>query len=201
MHQPSQLLFLPGASGSTAFWEPLANRISIDVKRLIVGYPGFGQEPVDPAISCFEDLVDRVVRYIDQPTAIIAQSMGGVIAMHATLKRPDLVTHLVLTVTSGGIDMNEFGAADWRADLVAANPHFPDWFVTLKSDLANELRGITQPVLLLWGDADPYSPVAVGRRLSELIPRAQLHIVSGGEHDLANVYAADIADLVNAHLA
>jgi pimeloyl-ACP methyl ester carboxylesterase len=45
-----------------------------------------------------------VVQYIDEPTALIAQSMGGVIAARAALERPDMVTRLVLSVTSGGID-------------------------------------------------------------------------------------------------
>jgi poly(3-hydroxyoctanoate) depolymerase len=197
---PSQLLFLPGASGSTGFWEPLANRLNSDAARVFVGYPGFGAEPAAPGVQNFDDLVRRVVAQIDRPTALVAQSMGGVIAIRAALEKPDLVTHLVLSVTSGGVDMEGLGAEDWREAFVQSNPSFPDWFVTFKADLEGELGRISQPVLLLWGDADPYSPVAVGERLLALLPDARLHVVAGGRHDLANVHAEELAPVVSGHL-
>ncbi|MFM0648686.1 alpha/beta fold hydrolase [Paraburkholderia bryophila] len=200
MPTPSKLLFLPGASGNTEFWRPLANQLTISGSKVILGYPGFGQEPSVPDVNNFDDLVRTVVSHIDQPTALIAQSMGGVIAVLAALEKPERVTHLVLTVTSGGIDMNGLGARDWRHGFVGANSSLPDWFVSFKSDLTPELRGISQPVLLLWGDADPFSPVAVGQRLFELLPDARLHVVSGGNHDLANVHAQQLAPMVDAHL-
>lgn len=49
------------------------------------------------------------------------------------------------------------------------------------------------PVLLLCGDADPISPVAVGRRLAELLPRAELVVIPGGTHDLVCDRAAEVA--------
>ena len=201
MPTPSKLLFLPGASGNTRFWEPLADRLQSRATRVFLGYPGFGQEPAAADVTGFDDLVRRAVHQIDQPTAIIAQSMGGVIAAYAALQRPDLVTHLVLTVTSGGVDMKGLGAQDWRKGFVEANPSLPDWFVTFESDLTHELSRLAQPALLLWGDADPLSPVAVGERLAGLLPDARLHVVPGGHHDLANVYAQELAPIVDAHLA
>jgi hypothetical protein len=168
------------ASGSTAFWQPLASRLVHPAERRIVGYPGFGDTPADPDVTDFDGLVRRVLHTIDRPTAVIAQSMGGVIAMHAALERPALVTHLVLTVTSGGLDMRGLGAQDWRTDFARANPHLPDWFLTLHVDLSDAIGRIAQPTLLLWGDDDPISPVAAGQRLLERLPDARLHLVPGG---------------------
>lgn len=198
---PSKLLFLPGASGIAAFWEPLGTRLLHPASREFVGYPGFGAIPADPDIKGLDDLATRVVQRIDQPTALIAQSMGGVIAILAALKRPQLVTHLVLTVTSGGLDTRRLGAVDWREDFIKANPHRPNWFVASRHDLTARLRHISAPVLLLWGDADPISPVAVGQKLEQLLPNAQLHVVAGGMHDLAQVHAQELAPLVDAHFA
>ncbi|VVE73391.1 alpha/beta hydrolase [Pandoraea anapnoica] len=198
---PSQLLFLPGASGSTTFWEPLAGRITCNASKSIVGYPGFGGVAPSPDITNFEELVRHVVRRIDQPTAIVAQSMGGVIAIRAALEKQDQVTHLVLSVTSGGLDMANLGAEDWRADFLKTNGTLPDWFVSYSSNLSGELHKIVQPTLLLWGDADPYSPVAVGEKLLMSLPDARLHVVRGGHHDLASVHAAELAPLVNDHLS
>ncbi|UZU01482.1 hypothetical protein [Burkholderia ambifaria] len=39
------------ASGSTAFWPPLASRPAHPVARRIVGCPGFGDTPRDPAVD------------------------------------------------------------------------------------------------------------------------------------------------------
>ncbi|MBN3854110.1 MULTISPECIES: alpha/beta fold hydrolase [unclassified Paraburkholderia] len=200
MHAPTQLLFLPGASGDPAFWQPLADHLEHTATRRFVTYPGFGGVPADPDVEHFEDLVRKVVQQIDQPTAIIAQSMGGVIAMRAALAKPALITHIVLAVTSGGIDTQALGAQDWRADFAAQNPQLPDWFLTLREDLSGELSYIQQPVMLLWGDNDPVSPLAVGERLLELLPNSELDVVNGGGHDLANAHARVLAPLVDEFL-
>ncbi|QGZ59336.1 alpha/beta fold hydrolase [Paraburkholderia acidiphila] len=198
MSTPEQLLFLPGASGNKTFWQPLSDRLATTAARCFVGYPGFGGEPADPEVASIDDIAQRVVAMLDRPTALIAQSMGGVIAVRAALAKPQCVTHLVLSVTSGGIDTAALGAQDWRAGNTS---HFPEWFVSFRSDLSSQIASLTQPVLLLWGDNDPLSPVAVGERLGALLANATLHVVHGGEHDLASVHAQALAPLVDAHLA
>jgi pimeloyl-ACP methyl ester carboxylesterase len=57
------------------------------------------------------------------------------------------------------------------------------------------------PVLLLWGDVDPISPVAVGRKLVALLPRAELVVVNGGTHDLIFERADDVVPHIETHLA
>ena len=198
---PSRLLFLPGASGSTRFWQPVASRLAHPATKTLFGWPGFGSTPPDPLVNGIADLVAKVLAEIDQPTALIAQSMGGVIAVRAALERPDFVTHLVLAVTSGGIDVASLGGQDWRPSFHEANPLLPRWFSTYREDLSPRLSAIGIPTLLLWGDADPISPVSVGRRLAALLPRAELHVFPGGDHDLAATHAAAIAPLIDEHLA
>ncbi len=143
-----------------------------------------------------DDLVARVVADIDRPTALIAQSMGGTIAIRAALEKSNLVTHLILATTSGGIDISDLGAQDWRDVFHATNPTFPRWFADYKEDLTEQLKKIDIPVLLLWGDADPISPVAVGQRLASLLSRPELHVIQGGDHDLANTFANVVAPLI-----
>jgi pimeloyl-ACP methyl ester carboxylesterase len=198
---PSRLLFLPGAMGNRDFWKPLANELSTRAEKVFMAYPGFGGEPAEPSFSCLEDLVNDVVSRIDRPTALIAQSMGGVIAIEAALLKRDLITHLVLVATSGGLDTAKLGALDWREEFRRQNPDLPDWFASYRSDTTSQLKRIEVPVLLLWGDCDPLSPVAVGRCLMSHFPDADLHIIPGGEHDLALKHAHRIAPLIAAHLA
>jgi pimeloyl-ACP methyl ester carboxylesterase len=89
---------------------------------------------------------------------------------------------------------------DWRAAFAAANPYLPDRFIKHRSDLIADLKTLGQSTLLLWGDADPINPIAVGRRLHDLLPNARLHVVAGGDHVLGETHAVKLAPLVDQHL-
>jgi pimeloyl-ACP methyl ester carboxylesterase len=82
---PSQLIFLPGALGRTEFWRPAASLLTHPAQQAHMAWPGFSGMPPDPAIRNLDDLAGRVVARIDRPTALIAQSMGGVVALLAAL--------------------------------------------------------------------------------------------------------------------
>lgn len=152
---PTKILFLPGASARTEFWQPVSGLLTHPARKVLMSWPGFGPTPPDPNVNGIDDLVAGVVSEIDQPAALIAQSMGGIIAILAALECPKRITHLVLCVTSGGIDTAALGAQDWRPELLRLNPSSPRWFVDYKSDLSSRLADISAPALLLWGDADP----------------------------------------------
>jgi prolyl-tRNA editing enzyme YbaK/EbsC (Cys-tRNA(Pro) deacylase) len=194
------LMFLPGASGNAEFWKPVAARLRHPGARRFVSWPGLGGAPPEAGVTGIRDLVARVARDITGPVDVLAQSMGGIVAVRAALARPELVRHLVLSVTSGGIDVAALGARDWRPAFTERHPDLPRWFVDEREDLTERLREIAVPVLLLWGDADPISPLAVGQRLAGLFPDARLVVVEGGTHDLVQERAADVAPHIDAHL-
>ncbi|MCM2463394.1 alpha/beta hydrolase [Pseudomonas sp. CG7] len=198
---PAKLIFLPGASGNTQFWHPVAERLAHPAQQVHIGWPGFGDTPPVPGVTGMNDLVVRVLTEIDRPTALVAQSMGGIVAVLAALERPELITHLVLTVTSGGVDMSALGAHDWCPDFAAANPTLPSWLLDDCTDLTHRLVELRMPVLLLWGDADPISPVRVGQHLAQLLPRAELHVFPGADHSLGFTHADEAARLIERHLA
>jgi pimeloyl-ACP methyl ester carboxylesterase len=201
MHGPANLFFLPGALGRTEFWHPAADLLTCPAPKVHMSWPGFSGIPPDPAIKGIDDLATRLLARIDRPSALIAQSMGGVVAMHAALRRPELITHLVLSATSGGMQMEAFGAEDWRPAVLDGHPGLPDWFIRYRSDLTTELSALRIPTLLLWGGADPISPVQAGRRLASVLPQAELHIIPDGGHDLACTFASQVAPLIDRHIA
>jgi pimeloyl-ACP methyl ester carboxylesterase len=198
--QAETLLFLPGALGNTQTWQPVARRLQHSGVRRFVGWPGFDGTPADPDVRGLDDLATRVAAQIDGPVDLLAQSMGGIVAVLALLQKPTQVRHLVLSVTSGGIDVTGLGSADWRPSLSRQHPDLPRWFIDERRDLTERIHEITIPVLLLWGDNDPISPVAVGRRLLELFPTAELVVVKGGTHDLVSERADEIATHIDRHL-
>lgn len=51
-------------------------------------------------------------------------------------------------------------------------------------DLSMEVKNITLPTLILWGDQDSYVPVAQGKELNHLVQNSQLVILPAGRHGL-----------------
>lgn len=197
---PQRLLFLPGALGTTTFWQPVAARLRCAGEHVFQRYPGFGGVPKQDGVDSFGDLTRLVSESVQTPTHLVAQSVGGLIALLLALQKPTLVRSLVLTATSGGLDTAALGASDWRSAFRQNHPHLPDWFARERRDLSLQLQDVGVPVLLLWGDDDPISPVAVGERLKQLLPNAKLVVIPGGDHDVAHSHAEPVAMHIQQHL-
>ncbi len=199
MSRPEQVIYLPGIRGEVAFWEPVATRVTGVPSSTRLRYPwASGSGPIAEA-SGFDDLADAVAAHMDKPTALVAQSLGGIVAVLAASRRPELVTHLVLVATSGGVRTDDLGVFDWLNPFFEAYPHVPRW-VGAPLDLSGQLRQLTMPALLLWGDADPISPLSIGERLLTLLPSSRLEVMAGGEHDLAVRHAEAVAEAISSHL-
>lgn len=194
------LLFLPGAGGAASFWHPLGALLPASWRKTYLSWPGLGLEPHDPSVQSLGDAVAHAASRLERPSVVVAQSMGGVVAVRLALAHPERISHLVLTATSGGIDVASFGASDWRGPYREEYPKAAEWILTERTDLSAELHRISIPTLLLWGDADPISPVGVGRRLAELLPNARLRVLAGGDHMFARDRAAEISTWVEEHL-
>ncbi len=182
------------------FWRPVADRLSLNRPARFLSWPGLGNEPHDPNVRGIDDLIAMVLSELGEPSDLIAQSMGGLVAIRVALMVPDKVRRLVLTATSAGVPMADFGGSDWQANYRRTYPQAATWITDVREDLSAQLGSIAAPTLLLWGDSDPISPPAVGRNLLALLPHATLHIVEGGDHDLAQTHAAEIAPLIAEHL-
>lgn len=200
MSSPALFIFLPGIRGEAAFWEPVATHLSALGETELLRYPWASGSGAIEQAGNLDELVDAVAARITRPTALVAQSLGGVVAMLVALRKPSLVTHLVLATTSGGVNTEALGVADWKPAFFDAYPQIPRWLGADARDLSAEIRTITIPTLLLWGDADPISPLVIGERLHTLLPNSALHVVEGGEHDLGLRYADDVAALIRAHV-
>jgi pimeloyl-ACP methyl ester carboxylesterase len=180
-------------SGDGAFWSPVAEHLALH-QAILVDWPGLGSSAPSAAVTSYDDLVSLVLRCIDdRPSVLVAQSMGGYVAVRAALQSPANVTHLVLAATSGGVDIARFGARDWRPESRDAQRSAPDWAFDNVADLTRYLPSITVPVLLLWASRDDISPVRVGQHLESLFPNARLVVFDTDDHWVARVYASEAA--------
>lgn len=196
MEHIEQIIYLPGASGNARFWKPVADKLAGSTKQVLASYPCITASQT----VTLDEVVDTLEGLIDRPSAIVAQSMGGIVAVRLAAQQPELVSHLVLAATSGGIDTSQFGALDWRTSYPGQRL-YPQWLVEYRYDLSETIRALSQPTLLLWGGSDPFSPRAVGMHLSSLFSKAKLHVFDDGDHEFASSYAPAVADLISAHLA
>jgi pimeloyl-ACP methyl ester carboxylesterase len=196
------IVFLPGANGRTRFWRPVAERLADLGPAHLVGYPGFGDAPRDPSVGSLDDLYAWLLaRLPPGRSTVIAQSMGGVLAARLAVEHPERIVRLVLTATSGGVDVARLGGAEWRAGFRAARPEVPDWFELDRTDLTDRLGAIRAPTLLLWSDADAISPLAVSDLLLARIHRARRVVIAGGSHTFAEERPDEVAEILRGFLA
>jgi poly(3-hydroxyoctanoate) depolymerase len=197
---PEPTLFLHGAGGRRAFWEPVAARIRPRAPHQFFPWPGFGDAPADPAIRSLDDLFAWFVAQAPKaPSNVVAQSMGGVVAMRFAIEYPDRVRRLVLVATSGGT-RSRFGV-DWRTGFRAERANVPDWFERDDTQLDARLTEIRAPTLLIFGDNDPIAPVAMGEHLRSLLRDAHLLVVAGGTHMLGEERSDEVARAISEHFS
>jgi pimeloyl-ACP methyl ester carboxylesterase len=123
-----------------------------------------------------------VVARMTEPVDLVAQSMGGVIAARIALAHPQLVRRLVLTVTSGGVDMTAFGASDWRP-TIGVVPQRRAWILEpARRAAAGRAHRRADPAAV--GRCRSDQP-AGGGSISRSAARCAAACGAGGDHDLA----------------
>lgn len=192
--------YLPGASGRSAPWEPIAHVLAHRREALIFDYPGLGDAQDREDVHSLADLVHWVASELPERCDIVSLSMGNVLALKLALEYPERIRRLVLVVPCGGMNPANFGALDWRETFVEGRPYAPRWFVDDMNDFGDQLSAVSAPTLLVFGEDDPIAPVAFGQYLLERLPVSRLEIVPDASHDLEEEHPAFLASLIEAHL-
>ncbi|WAB83845.1 alpha/beta hydrolase [Microcella daejeonensis] len=172
--------------------------------------PGFGPAPAPETVWGTEQYAELVAEAIAAyaPVVVVGHSFGGRVAVRLAARRPELVSGLVLTgaplvrlaptvkppfsyrlarwanarglLSDARMDdlRNQRGSADYRAAqgvmrgvLVAA----------VNEDYDDDLRALTCPVSMVWGEHDTAAPTEAGRIAAERCG-ARFRVVPGSEH-------------------
>ena len=196
----TKTIFLPGAGGRRTFWQPVCENLELGENGVCFGWPGFGDELLDPSVHSLSDLTSFVLDRVEGDFNLVAQSMGGVVALQIALAVPERVRKLVLCGTSGGVGSIPRG--DWRPEYLREMPEStPRWFVDDRTDITTRLHEITAPALLIWGSEDSIVPPEAGRLLASLLPDARVVVVPDAGHDVAVSKAGEVAEHVRAFLS
>jgi pimeloyl-ACP methyl ester carboxylesterase len=194
------IAYLPGASGRSASWEPIASVLASRREPLLFDYPGLGELPEMSEIQDLADLTRWVANELPEMCDVVTLSMGSAIGLRLALDYPERVRRLVLVSPCGGLNVARFGAVDWRSDFVRARPQAPRWFVEDRGDFSPRLRDLSSPTLLVLGEQDLIAPPPVGDFLMARLPNAKLEVIQDANHDLEEEHPAFIASLIEAHL-
>ena len=117
--------YLPGASGRSASWEPIASVLAYRREARLFDYPGLGEREKLPGIEDLSDLTRWIVSELPELCDIVTLSMGSALGLRLALEYPERVRRLVLVAPCGGLDARRFGALDWRETFVRERPQAP----------------------------------------------------------------------------
>jgi 2-hydroxy-6-oxonona-2,4-dienedioate hydrolase len=196
-----RVVFLPGAIGDPRFWAPVARELPGEWEKLRLGWPGLGNQPHDPSVRGLDDLGALLASALTHRGDVVAQSMGAVVALRVAARYPEKLNRLVLVAAPGGMIGLAPGTDLWRAEYRRAFPKAATWIGEPLRDHSEMIATVTAPTLLLWGDADPISPVEVGTRLAQMLPDATLRVLDAGSHGFASEQPRAVAGLIAEHLA
>jgi 3-oxoadipate enol-lactonase len=95
------LLLVHGLGGAAANWFALAPRLLPGRRVLVPELPGHGGSSALPAAPSLNAYADRLTLLLDRPTAVVGHSLGGAITLRLAIRRPELVSALVLAGAAG----------------------------------------------------------------------------------------------------
>src|SRR5215510_13901019 len=99
------LLLVHGLGGAAANWLALAPLL-LPTRRLLVpelpGHGGSSALPAAPSLNAYADRLGLVLEHEGLgPAAVVGHSLGGAISLRLSIRRPDLVSALVLAGAAG----------------------------------------------------------------------------------------------------
>jgi 2-succinyl-6-hydroxy-2,4-cyclohexadiene-1-carboxylate synthase len=103
-------LLLHGFTGSKESWQPLADRLAVFQRVIVVDLLGHGESsaPADPVryqmAQCSADLAKVLDGLQLHEVDLLGYSMGGRLALHFALHHPERVRSLVLESASPGLE-------------------------------------------------------------------------------------------------
>jgi len=188
------LVLLHGITASTDWWRPTIAALEADHDVHVVRLPGFRYRE---GATWLRDWLEREGL---GPATLVGHSMGGTTALQVAADAPELVDGLALIAPAGIFATNaprryvlpvarSVGASPRRLALLARDALRVGpvrlWKVgsdLLASDIADTLRRVSVPTLIVWGADDRLLPPTLGGVFSAEIPDSRLVVLDRCGH-------------------
>lgn len=185
------LLLLHGALGSIEMFGPVLPALAESRKVIGVELHGHGRTPPGDRDLSLNDMGDDMAQILKalefKQVDVLGYSLGGSVAIQLALRHPEMIRRLVLVSTGFALDgfypemlteMATLGAdmaeamktTPMYASYIAIAPN-PGEFPKLLDQTGNlmrkpydwrdEVRGLTMPVMLVYGDSDVFRPAHI----------------------------------------
>ena len=164
-----------GSMGGTwALWYALARPQRVGRLALLGSAPLLPgtRAPVPLRVMTAPVVGDLFPRLVKPSAKMVVRMMSAMGEGETIVRHPDLID----TIVAAGRDpiSSATDLAEYRAILT------PLGFRRSLRVQTSELKSLTVPTLLIWGDHDPVGPVDAAQAVESLIPDAQLEVVAAG---------------------
>lgn len=204
------VILLHGGAGDWHEWRRSLAFLARTSTVYALDLPGFGRSdppdrPVTPLwfSSFLGDFMDAL--QLDS-ASLLGHSLGGSIALAFALDFPERVNRLVLIDSAGLGELSRTGRR--RLSLIMGikrilgKEKVPRYAVGKWDEwlFLGRLPTLRPPVMLVWGEKDPYLPVSQARLAHRLLPNSRLHIFPGCHHAPHRERPAEFNELVSQFL-
>ncbi|SFK30318.1 alpha/beta fold hydrolase [Cellulomonas sp. KH9] len=218
------VVLVHGLGASSATLHPLARRLALAGTVHLLDLPGFGRVPRPRTDVGVADLARLVTRWAGR-TGIegatwVGHSMGAQVVVEAVATTPAVASHAVLVGPT--VDDDARTAAQQlvrlaagavfepvRAQALLARTYAecgPRWYLAvlrhmLEHPVAERVRQVDAPVLVVRGEHDRVAPPGWAARLASAARRGTHVTVPGASHAAMYARPDEVADLVLEHVA
>ena len=186
------IILLHGGTDDWRGWRKNLAFLAKNFQVYAVDLPGLGlskapDTPVSP--SWFSSFLRGFTEALNiKGTHLIGHSLGGTTALAFALDFPGRVKKIVL------VDSGALGQISKKGQLLlflirgikrtVGKEKVPKYKMSSKEDwlLTNRLHTLNPPVMLVWGERDPYLPVSQAKLACSLIPNCQLCVFPRCRH-------------------
>lgn len=210
------LVILHGWGSSVPRWRPLVKRL--EASGITVFLPQLPEDKVRN-IADFSNWFLKKTNHL-APFFLLGHSFGGQIAINFAARYPGRVKKLILLASAG------VRKPSWKRKLITplakllrghvrektkswlyrlllatdyyrANPQTRKTMaIILTEDQQENMVKIKAPTLIIWGEADRYTPLKDGRLTHQLIKSSRLDIIGGARHALPFTHAEQIKEKI-----
>jgi pimeloyl-ACP methyl ester carboxylesterase len=206
------IVLLHGLGDSGETWASILPALARDYRVIAPNLAGFGQVPIPPEGMHFSVLTDYLAGFLDaagiERAILVGNSLGGAVAMRYAAHHPARVSRLFLLNTAGlPIDHVEVFSPRTRAEAselaaasIGARRRLPAFILDdlvrrvadparrayldspERTDVSADLRRLTMPITIIWGERDRLIPLASVAPLREAHPSAELVTLPNAGH-------------------